>query len=194
MPSPEPEHKFTYEDYLTWPDDERWELINGTAYSMSPAPSDEHQKISWELGGQIRNFLVDKNCVGRSAPFDVRFPKSITANNKIIDVVQPDIVVICDTEKIDKNGCLGAPDFIIEILSPATASKDSIIKVELYQKNGVKEYWIIDPVNKLITVRLLEKNKKFGIPKIYEGKGTMKATVIPGLVIDVDMLFQETPK
>src|SRR3990172_4041775 len=118
--------KFTYADYLTWDDSERWEIINGVAYNMSPAPNTNHQSISLEVSAQIRNFLMesDKPCMAFHAPFDVRFPEGVLDNNKIIDVVQPDIVVICDTSKIDENGCQGAPDFIIEILSPGTVNKD----------------------------------------------------------------------
>jgi Uma2 family endonuclease len=136
--------KYTYEDYLQWDNNERWELIEGEVYDMSPAPSYEHQNIAWEIAGQIRNYLIKnkKKCKGGFAPFDVTFPEGVKDNNKIIDVVQPDISVICETSKIDEKGCHGAPDFIIEILSPSTASKDTIIKKELYEKNGVKEYWI----------------------------------------------------
>ncbi len=189
MQAPLTEQKYSYADYLSWPDDERWELIEGVPYSMSPAPSDEHQRISWELSGQIRNFLVDKSREGRAAPFDVRIPEGIKVSDEIIDVVQPDIVVICDAAKIDKRGCQGAPEFIIEILSPSTASKDSITKVRLYEKNGVGEYWIIDSINKLITIRILDEDGKYGVPRIHEGKGRIRVETLPDLTLNFDDVF-----
>lgn len=181
--------KYTYADYLTWPDGERWELIDGEIYDMSPAPSDEHQRISWELSRQIANFLSDGKCQGRSAPYDVIFPEGVKADDKIVDVVQPDIVVICDESKIDRRGCRGAPDFIIEIVSSSTASRDHITKQALYEKNGVGEYWIVDPVYKLITRRILGENNAYGPPMIHEGKGEVEAAVLPGLRIDFDAVF-----
>jgi Uma2 family endonuclease len=193
LPLPKNE-TYTYADYLNWDDSERWELIEGEVYNMSPAPSDEHQDVAWEIAGQIRNFLKDKKCKGRFAPYDVTFPEAVKDNDKIIDVVQPDISVICDTDKIDKKGCHGAPDFIIEILSPSTASKDTIIKKELYEKNGVKEYWIIDPFHKIITVHLLGDDNKYGASKIYDGKGKVEVKTLPELVIDFDDVFTSIEK
>ena len=181
--------KYTYADYLKWDDNERWELIEGEVYDMSPAPSYEHQSISGGISAQIWMFLKDKKCKILSAPFDVRFPEGVKDNNKIINVVQPDISVICDTSKIDKKGCQGAPDFIIEILSPSTASKDTIIKKELYEKNGVKEYWIIDPFHKIITAHLLGDDSKYGASKVYEGKGKVEVKTLPELLINFDDVF-----
>ncbi|MCP4693168.1 MAG: Uma2 family endonuclease, partial [Desulfobacterales bacterium] len=112
---------YTYADYLTWTDDERWELIDGEPYNMSPAPSTAHQRVLMKFINQIENFLSDRKCEAFPAPFDVRFPGEVEAPEDIIDVVQPDISVICDPSKIDEKGCLGAPDFIAEIISPSTA-------------------------------------------------------------------------
>jgi Uma2 family endonuclease len=184
--------KFTYADYLTWDDSERWEIINGVAYNMSPAPNTKHQSISWEVSKQIGNFLdkSDKPCMAFHAPFDVRFPEGVLDNNKIIDVVQPDIVVICDTSKVDENGCHGAPDFIIEILSPGTAHKDHEIKKALYEKNGVKEYWIIDPTHSIVIVYLLEDPGKYGRPSIHAGKGRLEVKHLTELYIDLDLVFR----
>jgi Uma2 family endonuclease len=113
------EHKqhFTYGDYLTWPEDERWEVIDGSAYNMTPAPSSLHQAISIELAAQIQSFLRGKKCRAFHAPFDVRLPDHPgEMNEKIKTVVQPDITVVCDPTKLDKAGCCGAPDFVIEII------------------------------------------------------------------------------
>ncbi len=190
MPLADTVKKFTYADYSEWPEDERWELIDGIPYNMSPAPSRIHQRISWELGYQIRHYLgsSDSGCQGFAAPFDVRFPRG-ESDDKIIDVVQPDIVVICDDSILDDRGCLGPPDFVVEILSKSTASKDSITKLQLYEKNGIREYWIIDPAHELITVRVLGTNGKYGDANIYDGKTDVPVSVLPGLSIDFSSMF-----
>lgn len=126
--------KFTYADYLTWPDEERWELIDGQPYDMTPAPSTFHQSISMEFSIQIGSFLTNKGCRLFAAPFDVRMSEADEADTEIYTVVQPDLSVICDLTKLDKRGCRGAPDWIIEIISHATAAKDQTIKVALYRK------------------------------------------------------------
>jgi len=187
------QEKYTYADYLTWDDNERWEIINGVVYNMTPAPSTKHQLTSIELSAQIRNFLWEREtpCMVFHAPFDIRFPEGIKDEDKIIDVVQPDIVVICDTFKIDEKGCQGAPDFIIEILSPSTAQKDHVIKRALYEKNGVKEYWLIDPIHGIVTVYMLEESGRYGKPSIHAGKGKLEVKTMTGLDIDLDMVFRE---
>ena len=135
------EEYYTYADYCTWNDSERWELIEGVPYMMSPAPSPIHQGISREIAGQLYNFLKGNPCKLFAAPFDVR----LNADKADDTVVQPDLLVICDSSKIDDKGCAGAPDLVIEILSPSTIRLDRIIKFRLYQKAGVREYWIVDP-------------------------------------------------
>ncbi len=183
-----PEEYYTYRDYLSWPDDIRTELIDGVIYDMS-APSRVHQKVSGELLRQIANFLIGKSCEVYVAPFDVRLPQADEADDDVSTVVQPDISVICDPDKLDDRGCRGAPDFIAEILSPSTAAHDQIRKLSLYEKHGVKEYWIIDPTYKLLIVRTLKENGAYGIPMIYEGKGLMRMTVLPELEINLDAIY-----
>ena len=154
--------RYTYADYLTWLDDKRRELINGFVHLMTPAPRRRHQGISFIIGGYFFNYLKNKNCKAYTAPFDVRFPKKgETADEKIYTVVQPDISVICDQNKLDDRGCIGAPDLIIEILSPSTAKKDMNDKFDLYQESGVKEYWIVNPNDENINVFFLDKNGKY---------------------------------
>jgi Uma2 family endonuclease len=184
------EKKFTYGDYLGWPEGERWELIEGIPYNMTSAPSTSHQIIVGELFRQISTFLLDKDCLPFIAPFDVRLPEAEEADDEIVTVVQPDISVICDPAKRDPRGCRGAPDFIIEILSPATAAKDQIQKVALYEKHGVKEYWLGHPSDRLITVRLLGADGKYGLPAIHEAKGLLPVNTLPGLEIDLDLVFR----
>ncbi len=184
-------NNFTYGDYITWPDEERWELIDGYAYNMSPAPSRRHQDISQELGRQFANFLRDKPCRIYSAPFDVRFPEADENDEDIITVVQPDIVVICDEKKLDDKGCRGAPDLIIEILSPATSAKDMKIKLPLYERFGVKEYWVVHPTDNIIQVFKLNKKKMYGKPDIYSEEDKIKTPILEGLEIDLDLVFKE---
>jgi Uma2 family endonuclease len=178
---------FTYADYLSWPDDERWELINGTAYDMSPAPSRRHQDILRELSLQIAGFLQDKPCRIYYAPFDVRLPEGNETEKEIKTVVQPDLVIICDEKKLDDKGCIGAPDIIIEILSPATAVKDKIEKFSIYEKHKVKEYWLVEPSDNTVMVFTLGKNKEYGKPKTYSEKIT--TPILEGLEIDLKQIF-----
>lgn len=184
------EKKYTYGDYLDWPEGERWELIEGIPCNMTPAPSIEHQRISGEIFRQISNFLFDNECEVFAAPFDVRLPEADETDAEIITVVQPDIAVICDPAKLDPRGCRGAPDVIMEILSPATAVRDQIQKVTLYQKHGVREYWTVHPSDRLVTVRLLGAEGSYGIPTIYEAKGLQPLATLPGLQIDLDSVFR----
>lgn len=179
--------KYTYANYITWPEDERWELIDGEAYDMTPAPSTRHQSILLDLAAQIYAFLKNKECKVFVAPFDVRLPEIDEDDSEIKTVVQPDIVVICDPKKIDDKGCRGVPDFVIEIISPSTASKDCIQKMELYERHGVAEYWIMDPFTNKVFVRVLDNSGKFGIPRIFETKDTIEATVLPGLTIKLSI-------
>ena len=189
LPLRKEDKKFNYADYLTWSDDERWEIIDGFAYNMTPAPSREHQEILGELFNQIKNYLKDKNCKVYVAPFDVRFSEEDEADEEIITVVQPDISIICDLNKIDKKGCKGAPDFIIEIASPSTALKDMREKLNLYERYGVKEYWIVQPENKIVMVYKLGKDKKYKKPEIFAKEEKIKISIFEGLTIDLSPVF-----
>jgi Uma2 family endonuclease len=190
IPAFKVDQKFTYADYLNWPNDERWELIHGTAFDMSPAPNTFHQNISGELYRQIANFLKDKPCKVFAAPFDVRLPDySDEADNEVDNVVQPDISVICDPSKLDERGCKGSPDWIIEILSPHTAKKDMSEKFDLYEKSGVKEYWITDPGSKYVQVYHLAENKKYALSGTYFIKDTVASGVLEGLAIELKDVF-----
>jgi Uma2 family endonuclease len=140
---------YTYADYLKWTFDERLELIKGKIFNMTPAPSSNHQRLSIKLIRWIGNYLDGKSCELFSAPFDVRLPRRSSESDKtIITVVQPDICIICDPKKIDDRGCLGAPDIVIEILSPGNNKKELQNKYEVYEEAGVLEYWIIHPQEK----------------------------------------------
>jgi Uma2 family endonuclease len=136
---------YTYADYLKWTFDERLELIKGKIFKMSPAPGSIHQRISHRISLKLGNYLIGKSCEIFVAPFDVRLPRLSINDKEILTVVQPDICVICDPAKIDAKGCLGAPDVVVEILSPGNNKKELKNKYEAYEEAGVLEYWIIQP-------------------------------------------------
>jgi len=182
--------KFTYEDYLTWPEEERWELMDGVAYNMTPAPSPDHQRLSGDIFRQISTFLLEGPCEVFAAPFNVRLPEAGEADADILTVVQPDIAVICDPAKLDERGCRGAPDVVIEVISPATAVRDQIHKVALYEKHGVNEYWLVHPTDRLVTIRLLGTQGRYDPPRIYEATGTLPVASLTGLEIDLDAAFR----
>ena len=180
---------YTYKDYLTWSDDIRCEIIDGVIYDMTPAPVTIHQNISGEIYGQFWFYLKNKKCQIYHAPFDVRLPNGSEDENHITTVVQPDITVICDKKKLDEKGCIGAPDLIVEISSPATASKDLTKKFNLYEKHGVREYWIVHPEEKTVMVFSLGKDKLYGRPKNYSANDKIKVGVLKGLTIDLNDVF-----
>jgi len=185
--------RYTYSDYLTWVDDKARELLHGFIRMMSPAPRPIHAKISfaisWNLGA-----IIKKNkgkCEVFYAPFDVRFPKQgEAADDKIDTVVQPDICVICDLSKIDDRGCCGAPDLIVEILSPATLKKDVTEKFDLYEEHGVKEYWIVHPKDKAVTVFLLQANGKYDDGTTYEWGGQIPVFIFDNHPINWEDIFE----
>ena len=183
--------KFSYSDYLTWPVEECFELIDGVPFDMSPAPGVQHQSISFELSGIIYNFLKNKQCRAFTAPFDVRFIDSADSDDKeVFTVVQPDITVICDQKKIDSKGCVGSPDLVIEILSPSTAYKDETEKLKLYEKHGVKEYWIVNPEAEYIMIYRIE-DEKYGKPEYLKGNEILESRVLSGLTINLGEIWQK---
>jgi len=181
---------FTYGDYATWPEDERWELVEGRPFQMSPAPGRRHQRVVVELVKQIAVLLTGESCEVYTAPFDVRLPDGEESDEEASTVVQPDVVVVCDEKKLDERGCRGAPDFIVEVASPSTAARDQIQKAALYEKHGVREYWVVHPVDGILTVRLLDSNGRYGSVTFYEGRGKRPVETLPGLEIDLDAVFQ----
>lgn len=188
----QPNEKFTYADYLTWPDDERWEIIYGVAYSMSPSPLVEHQRVSRILSRIIDTHLLGKPCELFSAPFDVRLSENEQQSDNYIEtIVQPDIVVVCDPSKIDRRGCNGTPDLVIEILSPSTGGRDLTVKFELYERYGVNEYWIIHPAERTLLVYKLLENNKYGIPDRYKSDDRVPVSLLGDLVVDLAEVFTE---
>jgi len=185
--------RYTYADYLTWFDDVRRELIDGFIHFMS-APNMLHARLSRELVFPFLKFVKKKSgtCQIFYAPFDVRLPKKDEfADNKIYNVVQPDICVVCDLSKLDERGCIGAPDLIVEVLSPSTADKDWKIKFDLYEESGVGEYWIVDPKEKMVHIFLLQSNGKYNSGVVYNCKQKAPVHIFEGLEIDLKELFKE---
>jgi len=178
---------FTYADYCNWSEEERWELIHGEAYTMA-VPSRLHQKIVSELSRQIGNYLQGKSCEIYVAPFDVRLPTRNEKDEQIDTVVQPDISVICNEEKLDEKGCRGAPDWIIEIVSPSSAFHDMNIKRDLYEMHGIREYWIIHPTERWLMIYLLDLQGKYGNYKMFSLENSSQVALFSDLSIDWQFL------
>jgi Uma2 family endonuclease len=185
--------RYTYADYLTWMDDKRRELINGFIHLMS-APIRMHAQISGEFFTFVNNFTKKRKgkCRVFHAPFDVRLPlDNETADDKINNVVQPDICVICDLSKLDYKGCIGAPDLMVEVLSPSTQKYDWNYKYNLYEAAGVREYWIVDPDTERVHVFLLQPDGKYDFGTFYECNQKAPVHIFEGLEIDLKKLFEE---
>jgi Uma2 family endonuclease len=187
----EPDSSFiyTYADYLQWKFEERLELFRGKIFKLS-APNTKHQDISRNVLMPIAIFLKDKSCKVYAAPFDVRLPvKNKKKDDEVITVVQPDICIVCDETKLDSRGCCGAPDLVVEILSPGNSKKEIRLKHELYEEAGVKEYWIINPIEENIVVFLLNEEGKLSGLKMYASDDIIESIAVPGLNINVTEIF-----
>ncbi len=183
--------RYTYADYLQWFDDVRCELIDGFKTLFLAAPTRIHQRISIALLAEIRIYFKKKPCHVYHAPFDVRLSKKSEKEDKKIDtVVQPDICVICDLSKLDDRGCLGSPDFIIEILSPATTKRDLKIKYQLYEENGVREYWVVYPNERIVSVFLLNEGGKYEKIGDFFEDDKVKVNIFNDLEIDLSEVFE----
>lgn len=189
LPVQKDNNNYTYAEYLKWPEDVRWELLEGVAYNIA-APSRRHQEVSGELFYQIRSYLDGKPCKIYTAPFDVRFGEPGDEDEQTRNVVQPDISVICDESKLDEKGCLGSPDLIIEVISPTTISTDYVKKLALYEKNKVKEYWIVHPIDKTVMVFILGEDHQYGKPGIYTEDSQLKTRVLADLIINLKQVFR----
>ncbi len=181
---------YSYAEYLRLTIDGMVELIKGKLFKMAPSPNRNHQTIAVSLSGEIYHYLKGKPCEVYTAPFDVRFfEPGKSADEQITTVVQPDICIVCDPKKLDKQGCIGAPNMIVEILSPSTASRDLDIKYKLYEENGVKEYWIVQPNDQTVSIFDLDENINLYILRgIYSNQNSVIVKAI-GLKIDLREIF-----
>jgi len=189
MDLPREKEKYSFADALTWSESEHIEIIYGEAFMMSP-PNRRHQEILSELLRQISTFLLDKTCRVYPAPFAVRpFSKMEDAPEDEDTMLEPDITIVCDPDKLDDYGCKGAPDMVVEILSPSTRRYDLTVKYRLYQRSGVREYWIIDPAGKTVQVFRLEEGL-YNASEVYTG-GEVPVGLWEDFSIDLSRVFTE---
>lgn len=172
--------RFTWDDYRSWPDDERWELIDGQPVAMSPSPGFRHQDVAVAIVTELRTFLKGKRCRVLVSPMDVKL--------SAVDVVQPDVLVVCDPRKIRDTHIEGAPDLVVEIASPSTTVYDRTLKLELYARYGVKEYWLVTPYPHLLEVLLLDGDG-YRIRKVYRKQDTLTSPTLPGLELPLAAVF-----
>ncbi len=192
MALPAEKERYTFADVLTWPDNERAEIINGEPVMMAPPPSRVHQEISFEISRQIGNYLDGKRCKVYPAPFGVRlFEQDGDSPEDVDTMVEPDISIVCDPSKLDDHGCKGAPDMVVEVLSPSTQRHDQLVKLGLYQRARVREYWIVDPMNKTTRVMLLDAGGTLQLHEVYDRKGVAKVNVLDGCFIELSKVFPE---
>lgn len=181
---------YSYADYLTWKFQERLEIFKGKLFKMSPTPSTSHQKVASNLHGILWGNFKNHSCKLFSAPFDVRLldKKKSTNDSDVITVVQPDLCIICDENKLDQRGAFGAPDLIIEILSPGNSKKEMKYKFDLYEEAGVLEYWIVNPADKTILIYILKENQFIGIHPLIE-EDHIKSPLFPQLDFILEEIF-----
>lgn len=182
----------TYGDYRRWPEDARCELMDGQAWRWPHTPDIAHQHIAGSLYCQLRNALGDRPEHVPIAPVDVRLPCGDEADDDIDTVVQPDVLLVCDPSKIDRRGVRGAPDWVAEVLSPSTAARDQIAKRRIYERAGVREYWLVHPTDRTLTVHRLVDGR-YGIPDISELKGSTALAILPEVAIAWDALVARLP-
>lgn len=179
---------YTYADYLSWDIEEMVELIKGKVFRAAAAPRRVHQEIFGKVFTSFYNYLVGKPCKAYGAPFDVRLPVKSKKHADIDTVVQPDICVVCDSEKLDELGCIGAPDLIVEILSPGNNRKELRNKYEVYEESGVKEYWIIHPNEQTLLIYFLQ-NGTYVPSRLYTAGDVVESRVITGFMLELDQVF-----
>lgn len=188
----DPNGRYTYADYLTWKFQEFVELISGKVLRHMSGPSSRHQQYSTNFVIEIGRFLKGKACRVYAAPFDVRLTTGgANGDQQINTVVQPDICVVCDLAKIDARGCVGAPDWIIEILSPGNVGHDTKTKFDLYEETGVREYWIVAPGLQSVTVYVLDAKGEYQLTAEYVEPGPMPVATLPGLAVEWADIFDD---
>lgn len=182
---------YSYADYLNWNFKERIELIKGKIFKMSPAPAMKHQRIASRMASQMYDSFKNKPCEVFFAPFDVRLTiKDKKTNQDIQTVVQPDICVICDELKLDKRGCLGSPDLVIEILSPGNSKKEMKQKFQVYESSGVREYWLVEPKDCCVFIYTLNEEGKYIGHRPMTDDEIMYSHIFPEMKIDLAIIFE----
>lgn len=181
---------YTYADYLKWQFEERVELIKGYIFKMSPAANRVHQEVVGAIHIEIGVFLSKKQCKVYIAPFDVRFPRKSKNDKDIVTVLQPDICVVCDPAKLDEHGCLGAPDLVVEVLSPGNSKKEIKNKFNIYEESGVREYWIVDPIRQTLQINKLVDGRYHSMRALTAGD-IVTTEILPGFSMDLTDIFPE---
>ena len=180
---------YSYADYREWQLEGHVELVNGRVCAMAPSQTRLHQKVSTKIFKPLTDFFIQNPCELYFAPFDVRFPRHPSdPENKVFTVLQPDICVVCDLEKLDDNGCNGAPDLIVEITSKGTRQRDFHFKYSVYEESGVFEYWIVDPLEKVIYQNHLVNGAYKQVAIVGEGE-VLYSAHFQGLEIKVSDIF-----
>jgi Uma2 family endonuclease len=183
--------KYSYADYLTWQMDEMVEIIKGKVFkSAAAAPRRIHQEIALKIARKLGDYLDKKPCKIFHAPFDVRLPVKSKKNEDIFTVVQPDICVVCDRNKLDEAGCIGAPDLIFEILSPGNNRKELKHKYEVYEESGVLEYWVVHPNEQTLLVYTLI-NGSYIASKLFSPGDIVNSECIEGFSLDLEYVFSD---
>ncbi|WOC52354.1 restriction endonuclease [Bergeyella porcorum] len=178
---------YSYADYLLWRFKERVELIKGKILKMSPAPSRKHQEISRNINRVLDQYFYGQKCKLYYAPFDVRIPRQSNNDKEVFTVVQPDLCVVCDESKLDDKGCIGAPDLIVEILSPGNSKREMKDKFELYQESGVREYWIVDPNQESVLIYILKNGEYIGLKPVVDDVAV--SYIFPDLTVHTNDIF-----
>jgi len=186
--------EFSYRDYLAWPESERWQLLDGVAYAMAP-PSIAHQTVVFELARQLGNALQGKPCRAFTGPVGVRLPRANEADDVIDTVFEPDLIVVCDPSKLEPRGIRGAPDLVIEVLSPSTSSFDLVDKRQRYDIAGVRELWLIDPLGGVLTL-YRQDGTRFAAAEIRRAEGDIALTALPDITLNLDFMsaLREQPE
>ncbi|GAA4464869.1 Uma2 family endonuclease [Nemorincola caseinilytica] len=180
---------YTYADYFKWKLEERVELIRGRIFRMSPAPNRKHQQLTGDIFFAIRNFLKEDRCKVYVAPFDVRIPRRSKDDKDILTVLQPDICVICDPAKLDDRGCIGAPDLVVEVLSPGNNAKELKNKYEVYEESGVREYWVVSPQDQTLIIYTLT-NGSYRASRLMVAGDIARSEALDGFSLDLTVLFE----
>lgn len=184
------DRRYTYADYLTWPEGERVELVDGLVHPLPPSSSPIHQEVLGRLGAAFYTFLKGRDCHVYFAPFDVRLPKGNEPDDKTDTVVQPDLSIICDPSKLDEQGCRGAPDLVAEVISPSTLKYDLTVKKRLYERAGVKEYWMVYPQEGIVMVYKLQENGHYDDGEAYGKKSVIPVGLFPGWELVLADIFE----
>lgn len=182
---------YSYAHYLNWLFDDRVELIKGRVFKMSPAPSRAHQQVSGNILKVLYNYLENKPCKVYAAPFDVRFARDSKVDKDVYTVLQPDICVICDQAKLDDKGCIGAPDVVVEILSPGNNKMELLHKYNVYQEFGVKEYWVVSLADKTFLLYTLDSDGRYQASKLFSSSETVYSEVLSGLELRLEKVFED---